>query len=59
MFDGALETWEIYPLEFELKENAKQICLKPYPVPKVYEKMFKKEVEQLVLLGVFKVANDS
>ena len=28
-------------------------------MPKVHEKMFKKEVERLVLLGVLEVENDS
>ena len=31
----------------------------PYPVLKVYEEMFKKEVGILVLLGVLELANDS
>ena len=31
----------------------------PYPVPKVHEKMFKKNVECLFLLRVINVANDS
>ena len=37
----------------------KPILSRPYPVPKVYEEIFKKEVERLVLLGVLGVANDS
>ena len=31
----------------------------PYPVPKVHEEIFKKEVERLVLLGIIEVSNDS
>ena len=59
LFDGTLGTWKIDPLDFELKEDAKPICSRPYPIPKVHEEMFKKEVERLVLLGVLEVANDS
>ena len=57
-FYGTLGTWKKYPAEFELKEDVKPICLRPYPVPKVHEEIFKKEVEHLVLLGFLYVAND-
>ena len=40
-------------------EDAKPIRLQTYPVLKVNEEMFRKETERLLLLGVFKVANDS
>ena len=51
-FNGTLGTWKKYPVDFELKEDAKPICLLPYPLPKLHEEMLKKEVEHLVLLGV-------
>ena len=59
MFYGTLGTWKINTVDLELKEDAKPIYLRPYPVPKAYEEMFKKEVECLVLIGVIEVANDS
>ena len=59
LFDGTLGTWKTDPVDFELKEGVKPICSRPYPVAKVHEEMFKKEVEHLVLLGVLEVANDS
>ena len=59
LFDGTLGTWRIYPVELKLKEDAKPICLRPYPVQEVYEENFKKKVEHLVLLGFLEVANDS
>ena len=34
-------------------------CSLPYPVPKVHKEMFKQEVENLVILGVLDLANDS
>ena len=52
LFNGTLGTWKTYPVHFELKYGAKPICSRPYPVPKVHEKVFEKEVEILVLLGV-------
>ena len=59
LFDGKFGTWKIDLVDFELKEDAKPICLRPYPVPKVYEEIFKKEVEHLFPLEVPEVANDS
>ena len=59
LFDGTLGTWKIDPVDFELKEDAKPRFSRLYPVTKVHEKMFKKEVERLFLLGVLEVANDS
>ena len=59
LFDGTLGTWKTDPVDFELKEDLKPICSRPYPVTKVPEEMFKKEVERLVLLGFLKVTNDS
>ena len=56
-FDGTLGTCK-HPVEFELKEDAKAICSRPYPVLNVYEIMFKKKFKCLVLLGVLTVVND-
>ena len=52
-------TPEKYPVDFDLKENLKPICSRPFPEPTLHKEMFKKEVERLVLLGVLGVANDS
>ena len=40
-FVGTLGTRKKDSLEFELKEDAKIICSRPYPVPKVHKEMFK------------------
>ena len=48
---------KIYPEDFELKENVKPICSRPYPVPKIQEEVLKKEVEILVLIGVLEISN--
>ena len=41
LFDGTLGTWKTDPVEFELKDDAKPICLRPYQVRKVHEDYFK------------------
>ena len=43
----------------ELKDNGTPVRLRPYPVPRLHEEMFRKEVKILVKLGVLKEANDS
>ena len=48
LFGGTLGIWKTYPVEFELRDIAKPICLRPYPIPKVHEEMIKKKVENLV-----------
>ena len=41
LFHGTLGTWKTDPVDLELKEDAKPICLIPHPVPKVHEEIFK------------------
>ena len=57
LFDVKLGTRKTDPVEFELKSNTKPICSRPYPVPKVYEEIFKKEVERLVLIWFLDLEN--
>ena len=59
MFIGTLGTWNNTPVDLELKDDVNPVCPRPYPVPKVHEIMFKKEVKILVNLGVIEEANDS
>ena len=58
LFNGILGILKTDPVYFELKENVKAICSEPYPVLKVHEENFKKEVERLVLLLFLEVAID-
>ena len=51
--------WKTPPLDLELKDDATPVCLRPYPVPRVHEAMFKKEAERLVRLGVTEDENES
>ena len=46
LFDGTLGTWKTTPVVLELKDDAKPVCLRPYPVPKAHKIMFKKGVEK-------------
>ena len=41
LFDEILGIWKTDPVDFELEEDAKPICSRPYPLPKVHEEMFK------------------
>ena len=56
---GTISTLKTHPVDFKLKEDMKPICPRSYPVPKVHEEMFKREIEHLVRLGFLEVANDS
>ena len=46
------------PVDLELKNDTKPVCPRPYPVSRVNEAMFRKEVKILVKLGVLGEAND-
>ena len=50
LFNGTLGTQKTDTVDFELKEDAKPICSQLYPVPKLHEEMFKKEVGRVFLL---------
>jgi len=59
LFDGTLGTWRTAPVDLELKPGAKPYHAKPYPVPRVHEKVFRDEVERLCKIGVLRKVNDS
>ena len=42
LFGGTLGMWNTNPVNLELRENAKPVCLRTYPVPRVHESMFRK-----------------
>ena len=42
LFDGTLGTWNTTPVDFELGYDAKPVCSRPYPVPRLHEAMFRK-----------------
>ena len=40
-FNGTLGTWNTAPVGLELKDDVKPVCSRSYPVPRVYEPMFR------------------
>ena len=59
MFHGTFSIWKTDSVEFELKMDVNSILLRPYPVPKMHKKLFKKEVHILFLLGFLEIAKSS
>ena len=59
LFDGKVGTWKTPPVNLDLKYDVTPLCLRPYPVPRVHDAMFIKEVKRLVKLGVLEEANES
>ena len=41
-------------MDLELKDDGNPVCLRPYPVPRVHEAMFRKEAKRILKLGVLK-----
>ncbi len=49
-----LGDWKLPPAFFELKEGAKPYHGRPYPIPKIHKATLMKEIDRLILIGVFK-----
>ena len=48
LFSRELGTIDIKPIHLEIKDCAKPKSPKPYPVPKVFEKLIKKDMQDSV-----------
>ena len=59
VFDGTLGAWKTEPVEFEMHDDAKPHNQRYYPVPHLYKKTFKKELDRLVKLGVLEKVQES
>ena len=59
LFDGKLGEWKGEDYHITLKDGVKPYHAKPFAVPKAYEKVFRKEVERLVQIGVLRKVNRS
>ena len=51
--------WNTDPVDLELKDDAKPMCLKTHPVTRVHKAMFKRGLDILVILGVLEEENYS
>ena len=56
LFDGTLGHYKTYKVHLKVDPNAKPIHVKPYPVPHVHRPTFKKELDHLCDIGVFRPA---
>jgi hypothetical protein len=52
MFDGTVGDFKMDPISFKLKEGAKAFHGRPFPIPHIHLETLRREVEQLVELGV-------
>ena len=59
LFDGTLGTWNLEPVELELKPDATPHHARPHPIPRVHQETLKMEVERLCEIGVLKKVNRS
>ena len=59
LFDGTLGRWHDDDYDIELKPDAQPYHARSYPIPKVYEKTLRHEVDRLCKLGVLKKVNRS
>jgi hypothetical protein len=59
LFDGTLGKWNTDPVNIELREDAKPVSSRYYPVPKINKETFRKELLRLVDIGVLTPVQDS
>ena len=59
LFEGKLGLWNTPPVELELKDNVKPYHTRPYPIPHIHKRTFKKELDRLCEIGVLRKINDS
>ena len=59
LFDGTLGKFTGEPYDIKLKDGAEPFHARAFPVPKIHELTFKKEIDRLVSIGVLKKVNRS
>ena len=57
LFDGNLGTWHGKTYNIKLKPDAEPYHVKPFPVPRIHELMFKQEIDRLAAIKVIKKVN--
>ncbi len=59
MFNGTLGVYPYKKVNVDIDPNAKPVHSRPYPVPQIYLKTFKKEQNHLVRIGVLAAQQES
>jgi hypothetical protein len=59
MFDGTLRVYPHKKVHIDIDPNAKPVHSRPYPVPQIHLKTFKKELDHLVEIGVLAAQQES
>jgi hypothetical protein len=59
MFDGTVGVYPHKKVHIDIDPNAKPVHSRPYPVPQIHLKNFKKELDHLVRLGVLAAQQES
>jgi hypothetical protein len=59
MFNGTLGVYPYKKVYIDIDPNAKPVHSRPYPVPQIHLKTFKKELNHLVKIGVLEAQQES
>ena len=59
LFDGTLGKWSTPPVKIETRPGSRPVNSRWYPVPRINKHTFKKELEQLVKIGVLERVQES
>jgi hypothetical protein len=59
MFNGTLGVYPHKKVHIDIDPNAKPVHYRPYPVPQIHLKTFKKELNHLVKIGVLGAQQES
>ncbi len=59
MFNGTLGVYPHKKVYIDIDPNAKPVHSRPYPVPRIHLKTFKKELDHLVRIGVLAAQQES
>ncbi len=59
MLDGTLGVYPHKKVHIDIDPNAKHVHSRPYPVPQIHLKTFKKKLDHLVRIGVLAAQQES